>query len=159
MGPSGSGKSVVGVALAARVGAEFVDGDDLHPEANVAKMSAGVPLDDLDRAPWLRTVGERLRDGGAAGAGGIVIACSALRRRYRDAIREVCPDAVFVELAVPADELHRRMSSREHFMPPSLLDSQIATLEPLEADEEGARVENAGDVDDVAARAAAALAI
>lgn len=159
MGPSGVGKSVVGAALAERLaerfpGLEFVDADDLHPPANVEKMRAGVPLDDADRLPWLRVVGEEL----AGGDGGRVIACSALRRRYRDVIREACPDAAFVELVVPTDELAERLGSRHgHFMPASLLASQLGALEPLEDDEAGARVENVGSVDEVVSRAIAAI--
>lgn len=159
MGPSGSGKSVVGIALAERLsvrfpGLDFVDSDDLHPAANVEKMRAGVPLDDDDRRPWLRLVGEAL----AEGSGGRVIACSALRRAYRDLIRSACPDAVFVELVVPEQELADRMGSRsDHFMPPALLASQLSALEPLAADEPGARVENAGPVDEVVSRVIAAF--
>ncbi|MGW9184453.1 gluconokinase [Agromyces sp. NPDC055661] len=159
MGPSGAGKSVVGAALAERLasrfpGLAFVDADDLHPAANVDKMRAGVPLDDADRRPWLRVVGEAL----AAGEAGRVIACSALRRRYRDVIREACPDATFVELVVPTGELAERLGSRPgHFMPASLLASQLEALEPIEADEAGARVENVGTVDEVVSRAIAAI--
>lgn len=159
MGPSGAGKSVVGAALAERLaarfpGLSFVDADDLHPAANVEKMRAGVPLDDVDRLPWLRVVGEEL----AAGETGRVIACSALRRGYRDVIRGACPDAAFVELVVPTDELADRLGSRPgHFMPASLLASQLEALEPLEADEAGTRVVNVGSVDEVVSRAIAAI--
>ncbi|MFE6257365.1 gluconokinase [Agromyces sp. NPDC057865] len=159
MGPSGVGKSLVGAALAERLAARFpglafVDADDLHPAANVEKMRAGVPLDDADRSPWLQVVGEAL----AAGDAGRVIACSALRRRYRDVIREACPDATFVELVVPTGELAGRLGSRPgHFMPASLLASQLEALEPIEADEAGARVENVGTVDEVVSRAIAAI--
>ena len=138
MGPSGSGKSAVGLALAQRLGLPFVDADDLHPAANVTKMAAGIPLDDDDRMPWLGIVGSALRDA----SGGAVIACSALARRYRDRIRASAPDAVFVELRVSPDELARRMNAREHFMPPELLLSQLETLEHLEADERGIVVVN-----------------
>ncbi|WP_337003902.1 MULTISPECIES: gluconokinase [unclassified Microbacterium] len=137
MGPSGCGKSTVGGALAEALGARFVDGDDLHPAANVEKMSAGIPLDDEDRAPWLRTVGETLQ-----GEERIVLACSALRRAYRDAIRAEAPEAFFAELVVDRDLLAERLSSRPgHFMPVSLLDSQLQTLEPLGDDETGVRVQ------------------
>jgi gluconokinase len=138
MGPSGSGKSVVGAALAVRMGLPFIDADDLHPLENVAKMGAGTPLDDGDRMPWLDVVGAVLRDA----AGGAVVACSALARRYRDRIRAVAPDAVFVELRVPAGELTRRMTTREHFMPAALLVSQLQTLEHLAEDEAGVVVAN-----------------
>lgn len=138
MGPSGSGKSVVGAVLATRLDVPFVDADDLHPDENVAKMAAGTPLTDEDRGPWLDIVAQTLRDA----AGGAVVACSALARRYRDRIRAGAPDAVFVELEVTPEELARRMSSREHFMPSSLLASQLAALEPLEPDERGVVVAN-----------------
>lgn len=152
MGPSGSGKSLIGEALAARLETRFVDGDDLHPEANVAKMRAGTPLDDADREPWLDAVGAALR-----AEAHIVVACSALRRAYRDRIRTVAPDARFVELVVPQSELRTRMSRRDHFMPPTLLDSQLATLEPLADDEAGVRVTNDADPAVVVSRIAAGL--
>jgi gluconokinase len=159
MGPSGSGKSAVGEALAERLAARFpgmafVDSDDLHPAANVEKMRSGVPLDDDDRWPWLRLVGEAL----AAGDAGLVVACSALRRSYRDVIRDACPAAVFVELVVPAHDLDERMRDRPgHFMPAALLASQLEALEPLAEDETGVRVDNVGPVEDVVSRAIAAL--
>lgn len=152
MGPSGSGKSLVGAALAAQVRARFVDGDDLHPAANVAKMAAGIPLTDADREPWLDVVGRVL-----ARESHLVVACSALRRVYRDRIRVAAPDAVFVELVVPATELAHRMSRRDHFMPPALLDSQLAVLEPLAADEQGVRIANDADLVAVVDRAASLL--
>ena len=138
MGPSGSGKSVVGAVLATRLDLPFIDADDLHPDANVAKMAAGTPLTDEDRWPWLDIVSHTLRDS----AGGAVVACSALARRYRDRIRAGAPGVVFVELKVSAEELSRRMASREHFMPSSLLASQLAALEPLADDEPGVMVVN-----------------
>ncbi|WP_144882491.1 gluconokinase [Microbacterium paraoxydans] len=139
MGPSGSGKSTVGAALAEDLGARFVDGDDLHPLTNVEKMAAGIALDDEDRMPWLRVVGRTL-----AAEAHIVVACSALRRRYRDAIRAEAPDAVFVELGVPRETLARRVGGRsDHFMPASLLDSQLDAWEPLTDDESGLRVDAA----------------
>jgi len=159
MGPSGAGKSLVGAALAERLrhafpGIAFIDADDLHPAANVEKMRAGVPLVDDDRWPWLRLVGEAL----AAGDDGRVVACSALRRAYRDAIRAACPDAAFVELVVPVEDLGDRIADRPgHFMPPTLLASQLEALEPLADDEAGVMVENVGPVDEVVTRAIAAL--
>lgn len=158
MGPSGSGKSTVGAALADRIAAVFIDGDDLHPPANVAKMAAGIPLDDGDRTPWLRAVGAELR-----AHPNVVIACSALKRAYRDTIRAEAPDAFFAELEVGRAELAQRMLSRgEHFMPASLLDSQLETLQPLQDDEHGVRVGESsgvqGTVDDIAAAAEAAVA-
>lgn len=158
MGVSGSGKSVVGAALAARLALPYADGDDLHPPANVAKMRAGVPLTDEDRWPWLDTVGEWLSDHAATGA---VIACSALRRSYRDRLLAHAQTARFVELDVPPHVLHARLAARTgHFMPASLLDSQLATLEPLAADEAGVRVEvrEGASVAETAARVQEALA-
>ncbi|WKK71143.1 gluconokinase [Rathayibacter oskolensis] len=133
MGVSGSGKSTVAALLAGQLGWSFLEGDDLHPQANVAKMAAGTPLTDDDRAPWLaeiaRTVDERIDAGGS-----VVITCSALRRRYRDVLRR--PDLVFVHLAGSREVVASRLASRlDHFMPTTLLDSQFGTLEPLGADE------------------------
>ena len=139
MGPSGCGKSTVGLALAESIGARFIDADDLHPITNVDKMAAGIPLDDDDRMPWLGVVGRALQADDR-----IVIACSALRRIYRDAIRAESFDAFFAELTVDRAALEERMRARtDHFMPAALLDSQLATLESLESDENGIRVEPA----------------
>ncbi|GAA0426426.1 gluconokinase, GntK/IdnK-type [Leifsonia naganoensis] len=133
MGVSGSGKSVFGAALAASLGRGFLDADDLHPPANKARMAAGVPLEDADRWPWLDTVAET-----GSAAGDVVIACSALRRAYRDRLRLRLPAAVFVQLDVAVSELERRLAGRSHeFMPASLLTSQLDLLEPLERDERG----------------------
>ncbi|MEM9431730.1 MAG: gluconokinase [Pseudomonadota bacterium] len=139
MGVSGCGKTTVGEALAARTGLAFVDGDTLHPAANIAKMARGEPLDDADRAPWLGDVGAAL----AASEGPMAIGCSALKRRYRDLIRARAGGAVhFLHLDAPRAVLAVRVASREgHFMPPSLLDSQFAALEPLGPDEDGARID------------------
>lgn len=134
MGVSGSGKSTVGAALAQRMRVPFADGDDFHPAANIAKMSAGHALDDDDRYPWLEAIGEWLfghHDGG-------VMSCSALKRRYRDQLRRHCPDVVFLYLSGSPEVIRRRQASRPgHFMPAALLDSQFATLEPLGSDETG----------------------
>lgn len=151
MGVSGSGKSTVGRVVADRLGAGFVDADDLHPASNVAKMHAGVPLTDEDRAPWLALVGRTLAD---AGDSGMAIACSALKRAYRDLIRAEAPGAVFVELDGSRELLAARLAERQltepgHFMPPSLLDSQLATLEPLAEDEPGVRVDIAPPLEDI----------
>ncbi len=154
MGVSGSGKSSVGSAVAAEHGWAFVDADDLHPEANVAKMAAGTPLTDADRWPWLDAVAATL----ASAPGGIVVACSALKRSYRDRIRATAPSAAFVELTGPRELLWERMTARPgHFMPASLLDSQLATLESLAPDESGALVSIEGTRAEVLARAGAAL--
>lgn len=129
MGVSGSGKTTVGEALAVALGVPFADGDALHPEANVAKMAAGIPLDDADRAPWLVAIGAVLA------AGPVVVACSALKRAYRDRLRVAAPELELVYLEVDRATLLDRMAHRTHFMPPSLLDSQLATLEPPTAEE------------------------
>lgn len=152
MGPSGSGKSTVGAELARTLGARFIDGDDLHPDANVRKMAAGIALDDDDRRPWLRLVGETLK-----GEGRIVVACSALRRTYRDLIRDEAPDAFFAELTIARAVLEERMRLRtDHFMPAALLDSQLEALESLEADEGGIRIDESADVRTASAAIAAA---
>ncbi|WP_416888921.1 gluconokinase [Microbacterium sp.] len=152
MGVSAAGKSTVAAALARRFGIDWADADDLHPPANVAKMAAGIPLDDDDRAPWLAAVGRRLADGAAGG--GLVVACSALKRGYRDLLRDACPDAVFVYLDGSPRLLSARAAERtEHFMPPGLLDSQFAILEPLQRDERGIRVDVDDSVDDIVALA------
>jgi gluconokinase len=139
MGVSGSGKTSIGMAFAAAIGARFIDGDELHSDASRRKMAAGQPLTDEDRAPWLHRVGAALRDGD----GPTVIGCSALKRRYRDIIRAEAGGSVcFLHLAGPREVLAERMSARQgHFMPPSLLDSQLATLEPPGADEAAVTVD------------------
>jgi gluconokinase len=131
MGVSGCGKSLIGQAFATAIGARFVDGDSLHPAANIAKMSRGEPLDDEDRAPWLDRVGATLAQAET------VVACSALKRHYRDRIRAVAAGAVtFLYLRGRRDTLMTRVSQRPgHFMPAHLLDSQLATLEPPSDDE------------------------
>jgi gluconokinase len=135
MGVSGSGKSTVGAALAQRLRVPFADADDLHPPANIVKMSAGRPLDDEDRYPWLELVGEWLA---AHDADGGVMVCSALRRKYRTQLHRHAPRASFVHLHGSRDVIARRQAARTgHFMPPALLDSQFAILEPLEPDEQG----------------------
>jgi gluconokinase len=150
MGVSGSGKSTVSEALAARIdGGVALDADDLHSEANKAKMHAGIPLNDVDRAPWLTAVGRAMGD--VTRAGGVpVMACSALKHAYRRRILAEEPAALFVLLDVDRLELERRTRQRQgHFMPPSLLNSQLATLEPLTPDEPGITVHVANPGDDV----------
>jgi gluconokinase len=139
MGVSGSGKSTVGAALAQRLRVPFADADDFHPPANIAKMTAGHPLDDTDRRPWLEAIGEWLTE---HTDGGGVMSCSALKRVYRDQLREHAPGVEFLHLAGSREVIARRQASRPgHFMPASLLDSQFAILEPLEPDERGQAVD------------------
>ena len=134
MGVSGSGKSTVGAALAERLGVPFADGDDLHPPANIEKMTRGEALDDADRQPWLEEVGRWLGEHSDGG----VITCSALRRSYRDLLRRRADGVEFVHLAGSRDTIARRQAHRPgHFMPASLLASQYAVLEPLQPDAPG----------------------
>ena len=135
MGVSGSGKTTAGVAIAKATGAAFFDGDDLHDPAARAKMTAGIALDDADRAPWLDRIGALLADGAAHPAGAIV-ACSALRRAYRDRLRaRVGPSLRFLFLKGDKATMRARVAGRKrHFMPASLIDSQFATLELPEAE-------------------------
>lgn len=147
MGVSGSGKSTVGAALAQRLRVPFADADDFHPEANVAKMSAGQALNDDDRHPWLDAVGDWLAN--HCGEGG-VMSCSALKRKYRDQLRKHCPQVRFLHLSGSPEVIGGRQASRPgHFMPASLLASQFDTLEPLEADEHGVVVDVDQDIDAV----------
>jgi gluconokinase len=149
MGVSGTGKTTVGRTMATRWGVEFIEADDLHSASAIEKMASGVPLDDNDRIPWLRAIGVLLRDAAMAGRG-TVTACSALTRMYRDVLREYAPTAFFAELDGPLDVVRGRVLSRHHeFMSPTLLLSQYATLEPLEPDERGLRVDATLSVDDV----------
>jgi len=137
MGVSGCGKSEVGARLAQALGVAFIEGDRFHPAANVAKMSAGIPLLDADREGWLRQLAAELARACAAGSG-VVLACSALKRAYRDTLRSSGCALTFVHLSGTRDTLAARMDARPgHFMPASLLDSQLQDLEPLQADEEG----------------------
>jgi gluconokinase len=136
MGVSGSGKSTLGVQLAARLGMRFVDGDDLHSQANRHKLAAGLPLNDADREPWLDAIAQVLAERR------VVVACSALRRRYRERLRRAAPQLRWVYLCGSREVLAARLAHRTHaFMAASLLDSQLATLEPPDA-QEGALVLN-----------------
>lgn len=138
MGVSGSGKSTVGAALAQRMRVPFADGDDFHPAANIAKMSAGHALDDADRYPWLEAIGDWLAEHHEGG----VMSCSALKHKYRDQLRRHCPGVVFLYLSGTREVIRRRQASRPgHFMPATLLDSQFATLEPLGPDEAGVAID------------------
>lgn len=139
MGVQGIGKTTTGRMLADRLGVPFTDGDSLHPARNVALMSAGIPLDDADREPWLRLVGETITD--HAASGGVVVACSALKRAYRDTLRGHAPDLYVVEPWAPIELVAARVATRNHdYMPTTLLQSQYDTLEPLGDDELGIRV-------------------
>jgi gluconokinase len=133
MGVAGAGKSTLGRALAAALGVSFVEGDTLHPPANVAKMAAGIPLDDADRRPFLEAVGSELARGRERG---VVATCSALKRRYRDTLRAYAADALFVLPELSREALAERLATRRgHYMPASLLDSQLAILERPSEDE------------------------
>jgi gluconokinase len=133
MGVAGCGKSTVAGLLAGRLGWPLAEGDELHPAANVAKMTAGHPLNDEDRWPWLARIREWMDQREEAGESGIVT-CSALKRRYRDVLRD--KEVVFVHLHGSREQLLARLTARQsHYMPPSLLDSQLADLEPPGEDE------------------------
>lgn len=137
MGVSGCGKSTVGQALAQELGVPFVEGDQFHPAANVAKMSAGMPLDDADRAGWLLALKAQIREARERGTG-LVLSCSALKRRYRDLLRQGDPALRFAHLDGPRELIAARMQARAgHYMPPALLDSQLRDLEALQSDEAG----------------------
>ncbi len=145
MGVSGSGKTTMGLALAHHLGVEYGDADDFHSAASVAKMRSGVPLTDADREPWLCAIAHWLQQRAGAGA---VASCSALRRRYRDTLREAAPATAFVHCTADRDVIAQRMRERtDHFMPAALLDSQLETLEPLEPDEAGLTVDMDEPVD------------
>jgi gluconokinase len=134
MGVSGSGKSLIGALLARALGIPFVEGDTLHSPENVARMAAGMPLTDEDRQAWLAAIAARLD--AARADPGLVVSCSALKRRYRDVLRAGRADVQFVYLEGPRAELEQRLADRRgHFMPASLLDSQFAILEPPAPDE------------------------
>jgi gluconokinase len=139
MGVSGCGKSTVAGVLAGRLGWDFGEGDDLHPPENVAKMAAGHPLTDEDRWPWLDRVAQWIREHTEAGRPGL-ITCSALKRSYRDVLRG--DHVVFVYLHGTREQIATRLSARHgHYMPPELLDSQFATLEPPGEDEHGLSID------------------
>ncbi|WP_432002142.1 gluconokinase [Streptomyces sioyaensis] len=155
MGVAGTGKTTIGPLVAAALGVPYAEGDDFHPPANIAKMSAGVPLDDRDRGPWLDAIGAWAH--GRAGRGGVV-SSSALKRGYRDRLRAAAPGVVFLHLTGDRALIEARMAERTgHFMPAALLDSQFATLEPLGRDEAGVAVDVAGAPQQIAGRAVSAL--
>jgi len=156
MGVSGSGKTVVGEALAERLGLRLLEGDTFHPAANVKKMSSGVPLTDADRWPWLDAIGRAIHDA----PGPVIVACSALRRAYRERLEAGAGRPIlFLFLDASKETLASRIGDRKgHFMPPSLLDSQLATLEPPGPDEPVIRISVEPSVKDVVEAALAALA-
>ncbi len=157
MGVAGSGKTSVGEEMGRRLGVHFRDADEFHPPANIAKMSAGIPLDDDDRWPWLDAIGKAIRD---ARPENIVVACSALKRAYRDRIAKAAGQPVqFVFLDGPVEILRQRIGGRRgHFMPASLLDSQLATLERPGSDEHAITLSIEAPVDQVVTLALAKIA-
>ncbi|MEZ0066477.1 gluconokinase [Streptacidiphilus sp. MAP12-20] len=156
MGVAGVGKTTVAQALAERLDLPYGEADDFHPAANIAKMAAGHPLDDQDREPWLRALGGWLGERIADGTGGVVT-CSALKRSYRDLLRESCPGAFFLHLTGANELIEERLAHRSgHFMKAHMLDSQLAILEPLGADENGARLD-VGPAPEILVESAVAL--
>jgi carbohydrate kinase (thermoresistant glucokinase family) len=156
MGVSGSGKSTAARAVQERLGWEFAEGDDFHPPANIAKMSSGIPLTDDDRWGWLGSLAEWTADRDREGTP-TIISCSALRRSYRDVLRRGGAGTFFVHMTGDKGLLLERMSSREHFMPPTLLESQLDTLQPLESDEAGMAIDSANPPARIAAMVLARL--
>lgn len=141
MGVSGVGKSTVAQLLATRLGWPMADADDFHPEANVTKMASGVPLTDADRTPWLAAIRDWISTQADSGRD-TVVTCSALRRSYRDILRAASARTRFVHLHGSRDVIAGRLATRlEHFMPPSLLQSQLEALEPLSPDEDGVTID------------------
>jgi len=159
LGVSGSGKTTVGKEVAEQLGVPFVEGDGFHPAANIAKMRAGHALDDTDREPWLRALTERIRHSAKAREG-LVIACSALKRAYRDELRSAGNGRLWcLYLALDRNTAWDRVSRRTgHFMPAGLVDSQFATLEPLEQDEPGMTLDATAALPGHLARVRAAVA-
>lgn len=160
MGVAGSGKSTVAAGLAERLGVDFIEGDSLHPQANVDKMAGGVPLTDEDRWPWLEAIGDRMEAERIAGAG-VVVSCSALKQVYRDRLRKRVAGRVrFLLLDGPRELIAKRMLSRKgHFMPQSLLDSQLATLEKPGPDEDAVVLDISHTVPALLVEASAAVGI
>lgn len=159
MGPSGVGKTTVAELLAERLGWTFAEADEFHPKANIEKMSAGVPLTDEDRWPWLARLRDWISDH-AANGGSTVVTCSALKRAYRDRLREADARVRFLELTATRDLVMSRLPKREgHYMPASLLDSQFEALEPLRPDEDGVRVAVDGDPESIVTDALEALGL
>lgn len=159
MGVSGSGKTTIATRLAARLGYVFAEGDEFHSEANVAKMARGEPLNDTDRAPWLAALAAWIAAHNDSGRS-TVLTCSALKRSYRGALQAGAPGRVFfLYLAVPRAALVERMKRRKgHYMPPELLESQLATLEALAPDEPGFTLDGAAAPDAIVEQALERLA-
>lgn len=152
MGVSGSGKTTVARHIVDDLGWRFAEGDDFHPTSNVEKMRSGEPLDDEDRWPWLASVADWVGDREAA-AENAVVTCSALKRTYREVLRRDHPSVWFAHVTSSPEALRRRLASRSgHYMPPSLLDSQLASLEPLQPDEPGVVLDGDGSPDEVEVR-------
>lgn len=159
MGVSGTGKSSVAHTLRDRLGWSFAEGDDFHPPSNLATMSAGIPLTDADRWPWLAAIADWTREEASAGHSTIVT-CSALRRAYRERLRQAATGTLFVHLAGSPDLIAKRLNARsDHFMPASLLLSQLETLEPLQADEPGIVVDVGDDIDTIVAKVIGVFAL
>jgi gluconokinase len=157
MGVSGSGKSTVAAGLVERLGWDFAEGDDFHPPENKAKMRDGTPLDDDDRWPWLRELAAWIGEHEAAGRS-VVVTCSALKRAYRDLLRDGHPSVWFAHVTADPALIRDRMEHRSgHYMKASMLDSQLAILEPLAPEEAGASVSGSGAPDDVVAEVLASL--
>lgn len=157
MGVQGSGKSTIGALLAQAMNYQFLDGDDLHSAEAKAKMAAGKPLDDHDREPWLKRVGTAIAEGQANGIT-LVVACSALKEKYRSWIRALAPDVLFVHLEGAQSLVAQRLAHRNHeYMPTQLLDSQFQTLEPLTDQELGLVVNIDSDPNTVVGRIAKEL--
>ncbi len=158
MGVSGTGKTSVGDQLAAELGCEFVEGDDLHPRQNVEKMSEGIPLTDEDRWPWLQAIAEMVAVKDFEGTS-TVVTCSALKHSYRAVLSDPAP-SFFVHLDAPFEVLEERMAHRKgHFMPTSLLKSQFDTLEPLGEDESGAVIDVSPPLEEVVEEALNAVRV
>jgi len=158
MGVAGSGKTTAARAVQELLGWDFAEGDEFHPQANVDKMAAGRPLVDEDRIPWLESLAAWTRERDEAGTPTLV-SCSALKRSYRDLLRTGGERTSFVHLVGDKGLLLERMSTREHFMPPTLLESQLDTLEPLGEDEAGMTVDVAASPEDIARRVVAELSL
>ncbi|MCD0443403.1 gluconokinase [Glycomyces sp. A-F 0318] len=157
MGVSGSGKSTIAALLADHLDWPMAEADEFHPESNIAKMESGVPLTDADRGPWLRRLRDWIGERAASGQS-TVVTCSALKRAYRDLLREAETRVLFVHLAGSRELIAGRLSGRSgHFMPPSLLDSQFADLEPLGEDEDGIAVEVTATPEEITNAVIAAL--